>query len=166
MTLGKLWVGHDRPTSERLRSPEAILESLQVHTSGKTDHAPPATYSQPDRPTPLIYVCVSSGLREHCLLRKCLDLFLEFPFNNLLHHLVTSIVCFVLEHGSSEILTHLLDDCHLVPWLVNGPENVTPGQPDAAGRSPAGVSQQSTAPVLVESQHSRSPTNETSNQQS
>lgn len=73
------------------------------------------------------------GLAEHGLLSLCLDLFVQFPFNNLLHHLVTEAVCFILEHGSPEMLGHLLQPCQLVPWLVGAPEEVEPATTRGTG---------------------------------
>ena len=83
-----------------------------------------------DRKLPLLAALIESGL-----LKTCLSLFLQFPFNNLLHHLVTSIICFVLENVSTEVLDHLLGDCQLVQWLVEAPEQVTPQQSDDSGKA-------------------------------
>ena len=61
----------------------------------------------------------------------CLKLFTEFPFNNLLHHIVTATIAAMLEQGSDAVLEHLLQEGRLVPWLVEAPEDVIPQMPES-----------------------------------
>ena len=84
----------------------------------------------------LTKLLLHAALIESGLLKTCLSLFLQFPFNNLLHHLVTSIICFVLENVSTEVLDHLLGECQLVQWLVDAPEQVTLQQSGDSGKPP------------------------------
>lgn len=77
-------------------------------------------------------VCVCAAIVQSHILALILQLFTRFPFNNILHHLVLTICSFVLEHGSDTVLTHLLNDCKMVEWLVSAPEEVEPKQ--AAGK--------------------------------
>ena len=53
-----------------------------------------------------------------------LDLFLEFPFNNLLHNKVLNAVLYVLKASIPHLLQHLLSDCRLLSWLLAVPELV------------------------------------------
>eukprot|EP00891_Asterochloris_glomerata_P000136 jgi/Astpho2/136/e_gw1.00004.6.1_t len=55
------------------------------------------------------------------LLRRSLELFLQFPFNSILHHQVTSILCVALDGAGPELLQHLFHDCQLEQWLVTAP---------------------------------------------
>ena len=60
------------------------------------------------------------------LLRRSLELFLQFPFNSILHHQVTSILCVALDGAGPELLQHLFHDCQLEQWLVTAPVIVLP----------------------------------------
>ena len=71
---------------------------------------------------------LSAAIAQSQILGLVLHLFTAFPFNNILHHLVLNLCSFVLEHGSDTVLTHLLNDCKLVEWLVSAPEEVEPKQ--------------------------------------
>ncbi|XP_010264671.1 PREDICTED: serine/threonine-protein phosphatase 6 regulatory subunit 3-like isoform X2 [Nelumbo nucifera] len=52
---------------------------------------------------------VSSGT-----IQRILDLFFEYPFNNLLHHHVESIILSCLESKNNMIVDHLFRDCNLI----------------------------------------------------
>ncbi|KAK4255092.1 hypothetical protein QN277_008135 [Acacia crassicarpa] len=54
-------------------------------------------------------VLVSSGM-----IRRVIDLFFEYPYNNSLHHHVETIVLICLESKSDGIIDHLLQDCDLI----------------------------------------------------
>ncbi|XP_073146639.1 uncharacterized protein [Henckelia pumila] len=56
---------------------------------------------------------VSSGA-----IRRVLDLFFEYPYNNALHHHVESIVYCCLESKNSAILDHLFLECNLVGKIL------------------------------------------------
>mmetsp|Transcript_27788 Transcript_27788/g.66027 ORF Transcript_27788/g.66027 Transcript_27788/m.66027 type:complete len:671 (-) Transcript_27788:342-2354(-) len=78
---------------------------------------------------------VEAALISNGAVRTCLGLFLEFPFNNLLHHVVTCLLQACLD-GSSEMVSHLLKDCALPTWLASCPSEVvvsTGGAPLRAG---------------------------------
>ncbi|KAK9834883.1 hypothetical protein WJX81_006337 [Elliptochloris bilobata] len=66
------------------------------------------------------------GVREAGAAIKCLQLFLRFPFNNLLHHQVAGMVVSALESGSDEFLAHLFQEGQLIGWLTSAPSTVTP----------------------------------------
>lgn len=47
-----------------------------------------------------------------------MDLFEKFPFNNLLHRRVQTILMDGLESGSSALVSHLLWECDMLDWLA------------------------------------------------
>ncbi|KAK6121667.1 hypothetical protein DH2020_044594 [Rehmannia glutinosa] len=51
-------------------------------------------------------------------IRRVLDLFFEYPYNNALHHHVESIIYSCLESKNSTIIDHLLVDCNLVGRIL------------------------------------------------
>ncbi|KAI3450571.1 hypothetical protein Pfo_007236 [Paulownia fortunei] len=51
-------------------------------------------------------------------IRRVLDLFFEYPYNNALHHHVESIIYSCLESKNSAIVDHLLLDCNLVGKIL------------------------------------------------
>ncbi|KAK6163333.1 hypothetical protein DH2020_000197 [Rehmannia glutinosa] len=51
-------------------------------------------------------------------IRRILDLFFEYPYNNALHHHVESIIYSCLESKNSAIIDHLLVDCNLVGRIL------------------------------------------------
>ncbi|KAI3432394.1 hypothetical protein D9Q98_003950 [Chlorella vulgaris] len=71
--------------------------------------------------------------------QRCMELFLAYPFNNVLHRHVASLVT-SLEGGSTRLATFLVQDCGLLQWLVTAPTEVAPaarpGDEHAAGRRP------------------------------
>ncbi|KAG6681905.1 hypothetical protein I3842_13G112700 [Carya illinoinensis] len=56
---------------------------------------------------------VSSGT-----IRRVIDLFFEYPFNNSLHHHVESIILSCLESKSDGIVNHLLRECDLIGKIL------------------------------------------------
>ncbi|XP_040991874.1 serine/threonine-protein phosphatase 6 regulatory subunit 2-like isoform X2 [Juglans microcarpa x Juglans regia] len=56
---------------------------------------------------------VSSGT-----IRRVIDLFFEYPFNNSLHHHVESIILSCLESKSDSIVNHLLRECDLIGKIL------------------------------------------------
>ncbi|XP_028808034.1 serine/threonine-protein phosphatase 6 regulatory subunit 3 isoform X2 [Neltuma alba] len=52
---------------------------------------------------------VSSGM-----IRRVIDLFFEYPYNNPLHHYVESIILICLESKNDVIIDHLLQECDLI----------------------------------------------------
>ncbi|BDA44664.1 Serine/threonine-protein phosphatase 6 regulatory subunit at N-terminal half [Coccomyxa sp. Obi] len=71
------------------------------------------------------------GIMESGVAIRCLDLFTQFPFNNLLHHRVAGLIVTALERGSDKLLQHLIGPGQLIHWLTSAPEAVTP-QPRAS----------------------------------
>ncbi|CAH8387080.1 unnamed protein product [Eruca vesicaria subsp. sativa] len=51
-------------------------------------------------------------------IRKVLDLFFEYPYNNALHHQVESIIVSCLESKNDEIVDHLLRECDLIGKIL------------------------------------------------
>lgn len=51
-------------------------------------------------------------------LKRILDLFFEYPYNNFLHHHVESIILSCFESKSSILVEHLLHDCDLVGKIL------------------------------------------------
>ncbi|KAA6426332.1 MAG: serine threonine- phosphatase 6 regulatory subunit 3-like isoform X2 [Trebouxia sp. A1-2] len=65
-------------------------------------------------------------------LPTCLQLVVQYPFNSILHHLVTDIICTALESGPPSLLSHLFQHCNLLHWLLTIPVavNATPRSDD------------------------------------
>jgi hypothetical protein len=61
---------------------------------------------------------VSSGA-----IQLLLKLFFDYPFNNILHHQVESIVSSCLESNNQALLDHLFQDCDFVAKLLAAEEN-------------------------------------------
>ncbi|KAL0542625.1 hypothetical protein IC582_017697 [Cucumis melo] len=75
-------------------------------------------------------------------IKRILDLFFEYPYNNFLHHHVENIVVSCLESKNSSLVLHLLNECNLVGKILNAEKHFTlpvdankPTVP-AEGRSP------------------------------
>ncbi|KAG7559739.1 SIT4 phosphatase-associated protein family [Arabidopsis thaliana x Arabidopsis arenosa] len=51
-------------------------------------------------------------------IRRVLDLFFEYPYNNALHHQVESIIVSCLESKNDEIVDHLLRECDLIGKFI------------------------------------------------
>lgn len=71
----------------------------------------------------------------------CLELFAQYPFNNLLHHCVLAMVLAGLSKSSDSMFQHLFEQCRLLDWLTTLPVEVHPsprsGQEEAAAAKPA-----------------------------
>mmetsp|Transcript_9458 Transcript_9458/g.26990 ORF Transcript_9458/g.26990 Transcript_9458/m.26990 type:complete len:578 (+) Transcript_9458:485-2218(+) len=70
----------------------------------------------------------SQGVEEALIstgaLKICMDLFVHYPFNNLLHHAVSSLLVSCLS-GSQAVQMHLLKDCALPSWLASVPPAIS-----------------------------------------
>ncbi len=96
----------------------------------------------------LVAVLVRSGcysteepIIQSSAVLKCLQLFEHFPFNNMLHHCVASMIVACLSSSSDAMLRHLFEDCSLLDWIVQLPRTVVPSpvpglENEAAGKSP------------------------------
>ena len=58
------------------------------------------------------------------VLPLCMELFTGYPFNNVLHHVVISLINACLA-GSPRMVEYLLGDCQLPTWLANAPPAVS-----------------------------------------
>ena len=58
--------------------------------------------------------------------QKALSLLLRFPFNNLLHTQVTSLVLHALDSGTPTLVEHLFEGCDLLGWISQAPQEVQP----------------------------------------
>ena len=72
--------------------------------------------------------------------QKALALLLQFPFNNLLHTQVTSLVLHALDSGTPAVVEHLFEECSLLGWISQAPQQVQPspreGDQHAGQRNP------------------------------
>jgi len=72
--------------------------------------------------------------------QKALALLLQFPFNNLLHTQVTSLILHALDSGTPAIVEHLFEGCNLLGWITHAPDKVQPtrreGDDNASQRKP------------------------------
>ncbi|KAI3697608.1 hypothetical protein L6452_30702 [Arctium lappa] len=78
------------------------------------------------------------------VLRRILELFFEYPYNNFIHHDAEQIVVSCLESKNVSLVEHILEDCNLVRRIIDAErnsalttekKNVTPTVP-AEGRMP------------------------------
>ncbi|PSR98720.1 Serine/threonine-protein phosphatase 6 regulatory subunit like [Actinidia chinensis var. chinensis] len=77
-----------------------------------------------------VLVTVSSEAVEKELIhlgavKRILDLFFEYPYNNFLHHHVEQIIMSCLESKNSSFIEHLLGDCNLVGKILEAEKNFT-----------------------------------------
>ncbi|WOG89627.1 hypothetical protein DCAR_0208865 [Daucus carota subsp. sativus] len=77
-----------------------------------------------------VLVTVSSEAVEKELIRlgaikRILELFFEYPYNNFLHHYVQKIIFCCLESKSTPLIKHLLHDCNLVGKILEAEKNST-----------------------------------------
>nr|GMD09599.1 serine/threonine-protein phosphatase 6 regulatory subunit 3 isoform X1 [Ipomoea batatas] len=77
-----------------------------------------------------VLVSVSSEAAEKELIRlgavkRILDLFFEYPYNNFLHHNVEHIVVSCLESKNAQFVDHVLCECNLVGKILEAEKNLT-----------------------------------------
>ncbi|KAH7841653.1 hypothetical protein Vadar_032705 [Vaccinium darrowii] len=60
-----------------------------------------------------------------CAVKRILDLFFEYPYNNFLHHHVEHIVMSCLESKNASFIEHLLKDCNLIGKILEAENNFT-----------------------------------------
>lgn len=65
-----------------------------------------------------------AGLFEYKLIPILLDLFVKYPYNNILHNLVLRAVLFILKSESEALMQHLYQDCKFASWLCLAPEEI------------------------------------------
>ncbi|CAL5029964.1 unnamed protein product [Urochloa decumbens] len=75
-------------------------------------------------------------------IKRAIDLFFEYPFNNFLHHHVENIIGSCLESKQDRLIGHVLDECKLVTRILEAEKNsalstdLTKHTLFAEGRSP------------------------------
>ncbi|XP_024390594.1 uncharacterized protein [Physcomitrium patens] len=88
----------------------------------------------------------SDGARHELVnsgaIQLVLKLFFDYPFNNMLHHHVESIVTSCLESNNQKLIDHLFQDCKFLDKLLAVDEN--PYAPDSQAESKPTVSKSST----------------------
>ncbi|CAH8338611.1 unnamed protein product [Eruca vesicaria subsp. sativa] len=52
------------------------------------------------------------------VVKRVLDLFFEYPYNNFLHHHVENVILSCLESKNSQLLDHLLNECNLIGSIL------------------------------------------------
>ncbi|KAF8048349.1 hypothetical protein N665_2556s0004 [Sinapis alba] len=52
-------------------------------------------------------------------IKRILELFFEYPYNNALHHQVESIILSCLENKSESMVNHILQDCNLISKILS-----------------------------------------------
>ncbi|XP_056848545.1 uncharacterized protein LOC108822909 isoform X2 [Raphanus sativus] len=70
-----------------------------------------------------VLLTVSSEAAEKEIIRlevvkRVLDLFFEYPYNNFLHHHVENVILSCLESKNSQLLDHLLNECNLIGRML------------------------------------------------
>ncbi|KAF7011117.1 hypothetical protein CFC21_025459 [Triticum aestivum] len=56
-------------------------------------------------------------------IKRVIDLFFEYPFNNFLHHHVENIIVSCLESKQDHLIAHVLDECELVTRILEAEKN-------------------------------------------
>lgn len=65
------------------------------------------------------------------------QLFVAYPFNNLLHHQTYALLVAALQRSSKPLVQHMFGECELVSWLANIPKEVSPKpRPGFEGKGP------------------------------
>ncbi|XP_010540614.1 PREDICTED: serine/threonine-protein phosphatase 6 regulatory subunit 3-like [Tarenaya hassleriana] len=77
-----------------------------------------------------VLLTVSSASAEKEVIRlgavkRILDLFFEYPYNNFLHHHVKNVILSCLESKNTELLDHLLCECGLVGKILEAEKDST-----------------------------------------
>ncbi|KAF3559782.1 hypothetical protein F2Q69_00016840 [Brassica cretica] len=52
-------------------------------------------------------------------IKRILELFFEYPYNNALHHQVESVILSCLENTSETMINHILKDCNLISKILS-----------------------------------------------
>ncbi|GIL84664.1 hypothetical protein Vretimale_14566 [Volvox reticuliferus] len=71
-------------------------------------------------------VAAERGLIASNSVPVCLDLFRNYPFNNLLHHNVTAMLMAGVARPSENLIPYLFEHCKLLEWLTTLPTEVRP----------------------------------------
>nr|GEV77199.1 serine/threonine-protein phosphatase 6 regulatory subunit 3-like [Tanacetum cinerariifolium] len=57
------------------------------------------------------------------VIRRILELFFEYPYNNFLHHRVEEIIVCCLESKNASLVKHIIEDCNLVRSIIDAERN-------------------------------------------
>ncbi|KAL2456504.1 SIT4 phosphatase-associated family protein [Forsythia ovata] len=154
-------LAHGSGITAKPETVEAMLESLgdllKLLDLSFEDHVLLTTYGKLQPPLGKhrlkiiefisVLVAASSEVAEKEMIRlgavkRILELFFGYPYNNFLHHHVEHIIVSCMESKNSEFVKHLLHDCNLTGKIVEAEKNSTlavdvnmPTVP-AEGRSP------------------------------
>ncbi|GLC53905.1 hypothetical protein PLESTB_000802200 [Pleodorina starrii] len=71
-------------------------------------------------------VVAERGLVASNSVPVCLDLFRNYPFNNLLHHNVTAMLVAGVARPSESLIPYLFEHCKLLDWITTLPTEVRP----------------------------------------
>jgi len=71
----------------------------------------------------LNYQLIDSALIEHRVIARCVDLFFQYKWNNILHCVVESMAKFILESKPSYMCLYLLRDCQLLDRVLQAQQN-------------------------------------------
>ncbi|KAL3833706.1 hypothetical protein ACJIZ3_008442 [Penstemon smallii] len=135
MTHGSGTAAHPETVEGMLESLGNLLKLLDLSTE---DNVLLTTYGKLEPPLGKhrlkvvefisVLVAVNSEVAEKELIRlgavkRILELFFEYPYNNFLHHHVEHIVTSCLESKNSEFVEHLLRDCNLIGKILEAEKN-------------------------------------------
>jgi len=69
------------------------------------------------------FLLVDSALIEHKIISRCIDLFFQFKWNNMLHCVVEKMALFVLESKQTYLCLYLLRDCRLLERIMQAQQH-------------------------------------------
>ncbi|KAL2474943.1 SIT4 phosphatase-associated family protein [Abeliophyllum distichum] len=137
-------LAHGSGITAKPETVEAMLESLgdllKLLDLSFEDHVLLTTYGKLQPPLGKhrlkiiefisVLVAASSEVAEKEMIRlgavkRILELFFEYPYNNFLHHHVEHIIVSCLESKNSEFVKHLLHDCKLTGKILEAEKNST-----------------------------------------
>ena len=71
----------------------------------------------------LNYHVLDTGLIENRVISRCMDLFFQYKWNNILHTIIEQLALSILELKPSYMCLYLLRDCHLVDRILQVQQN-------------------------------------------
>jgi len=69
------------------------------------------------------YHIIDTALIEHKIIARCVDLFFQFKWNNILHCIIEKMTEFIMDSKPSYLCLHLLRDCHLLERIMQASQN-------------------------------------------
>eukprot|EP01025_Chloroclados_australasicus_P067390 TRINITY_DN931_c0_g3_i1.p1 TRINITY_DN931_c0_g3~~TRINITY_DN931_c0_g3_i1.p1 ORF type:complete len:713 (-),score=104.30 TRINITY_DN931_c0_g3_i1:500-2638(-) len=73
------------------------------------------------------------GVMAQGLIPQCMELFQQYPFNNLLHQAVVTMLATGIEMGSAPFMQYVFQQCMLVQWMTQLPKDVLRNQDNKDG---------------------------------